>query len=307
MLSSGGRALLRKCQESGHGGVGQRVRYPEVPARRSMICPHCQSSQLRKLNQTTDLGYAEFRCGGCRRKSNERTGTPFNFLEFPTDIVFEIVLCRLRYKLSLRNLAEMFLLRGFEFTHEAVREWEERFAPLLAEQIRRKRKGKVGRRWYVDETYVKVKGKWCYLYRAIDRDGNLVDSMLSATRDMAAAQRFFRSARPWLNTAPKQVTTDGHDSYPRAIRETLGPKVQHRCSAYLNRRIERDHRGVKQRYYPMLGFGAFARPSASVEHSRKFGSTFDPAANRTKSSHSPHARRQFLFRALELESLFLAA
>ena len=152
-----------------------------------MICPYCQCPELRKLNQTTNLGYCEFRCGACGRKSNERTGTPFNFLELPTDIVFEIVLCRLRYKLSLRDLAEMFLLRGFEFTHEAVREWEERFAPLLADQICRKRRGKVGRRRYVDETYVKVKGKWCYLYRAIDRDGNLVESMLSATRDMAAA------------------------------------------------------------------------------------------------------------------------
>ena len=118
-----------------------------------MICPHCQSSEIRQLNQTTDLGYSEFRCGGCRRKFNERTGTPFNYLELPTDIVFEIVLCRLRYKLSLRNLAEMYLLRGFEFTHEAVRDWEECFAPLLAEHIRRKRKRKVGRRWYVDETY----------------------------------------------------------------------------------------------------------------------------------------------------------
>ena len=120
---------------------------------------------LRFSEAGTDVGVAVFRrmCvafsnsghTGCRRKSNERTGTPFNFLEFPTDIVFEIVLCRLRYKLSLRNLAEMYLLRGFEFTHEAVREWEERFAPLLAEHIRRKRKGKVGRRWYVDETYLK--------------------------------------------------------------------------------------------------------------------------------------------------------
>src|SRR5215210_5489217 len=119
-----------------------------------MICPHCQSHQSRKLNRTTDVGYAVFRCPDCRRTFNERTGTPFNFLEFPTDIVFEIVLCRLRYKLSLRNLAEMFLVRGFEFTHEAVREWEERLAPLLAEQIRGKRRGKVGRRWYVDETYL---------------------------------------------------------------------------------------------------------------------------------------------------------
>lgn len=183
-----------------------------------MICPHYQSSRIRSLNRTTDVGYAAFRCSGCGRKFNERTGTPFNFLEYPTDIVFEIVLCRLRYKLILRNLAEMFLLRGFEFTHEAVREWEERFAPLLADQIRRKRQGKVGRRWYADETYIKVKGRWCYLYRAIDRDGNLVDSMLSATRDMAAAQRFFRSAQSMADSGPNQATTNGHYSYPRAIR-----------------------------------------------------------------------------------------
>jgi len=114
-----------------------------------MICSHCQSHVLQKLNRTTALGYPVFRCGNCHRKSNERTGTPFNYLEFPTDIVFQIVLCRLRYKLSLRNLAEMFLVRGYEFTHEAVRNWEERFAPLLAERLRHKRNGKVGRRWYV--------------------------------------------------------------------------------------------------------------------------------------------------------------
>jgi putative transposase len=71
-----------------------------------MTCPHCQSPRIRKLNRTTDLGYAVFRCPDCRRKCNERTGTPFNYLEFPTDIVFEIVLCRLLYKLSLRNLAQ---------------------------------------------------------------------------------------------------------------------------------------------------------------------------------------------------------
>src|SRR5439155_22064778 len=133
---------------------GQAVRYSEVATSSpAMVCPHCQSPELLNLNRRTELGYAIFRCGSCRRKSNERTGTPFNFLELPTDIVFEIVLCRLRYKLSLRDVPEMYLLRGFEFTHEAVREWEERFAPLLAEHIRRKRKGKVGHRWYVDETY----------------------------------------------------------------------------------------------------------------------------------------------------------
>ena len=101
-----------------------------------MICPHCQSQRLQRRKRTTDLGYLLFRFADCGRKANERTGTPFNFLEFPTDIVFEIVLCRLRYKPSLRNLAEMFLLRGFQFTREAVRDWEARFAPQAQRKSR---------------------------------------------------------------------------------------------------------------------------------------------------------------------------
>jgi transposase-like protein len=203
-----------------------------------MNCPHCQSPQTSPQNDTTDLGYKVFRCRLCRRKFNERTGTPFNHLEFPTDIVFQVLFCRFRYKLSLRNLAELFLLRGFEFTHQAVQEWEARFARLFAEQLRRRRQGKMGSRWYVDETYLKVKGRWCYLYRAIDHDGNLVDSLLSATRDRQAAQQFFQSALSIAEQAPQQVTTDGHDSYPRAIREVLGKEVEHRNNAYLKRRIE---------------------------------------------------------------------
>ncbi len=94
------------------------------------------------------------------------------------------MLWRLRYTLSLRDLAEMVLERGFAFTHEAVRDWEAHFAPLLADQLRVRRRGQAGRSWYVDETSVTVKGTWCYLYRAIDRDGNLVDSMVSEKRDM---------------------------------------------------------------------------------------------------------------------------
>ena len=140
---------------------------------------------------------------------------------------------------------------GFTFTHETVREWEERFAPLLAARLRAKRRGKAGVRWQADETYIKVDGRWCYLSRAIDADGTLVDSMLSETRDMEAAKRFFAQALDVVGHAPEKVTTDGHDAYPRAIRETLGPQVRHRTSRYMNNRMEQDHRGVKQRYYPM--------------------------------------------------------
>ena len=245
-----------------------------------MTCPHCQSSQTSPpLSGTTDLGYPVFRCRACRRKFHERTGTPFHHLEFPTDIVFQVLFCRFRYKLSLRNLAELFLLRGFEFTHQAVQEWEARLASFLAEQLRRRRQGKVGRRWYVDETYLKVKGRWCYLYRAIDHGGNLVDSMLSTTRDMSAAQRFFQSALSMAGEAPQQVTIDGHDSYPRAVREVLGQGVEHRDNADLNRRIEQEHRGIQQRYYPMLGFGKFASAQRFCRTSKKFDNTSVPAVD----------------------------
>ena len=94
--------------------------------------------------------------------------------------------------------------------------------------------------------------------RAIDSDGNLVEAMLSATRDMNAAKRFFACALETAGQPPEKVTTDGHDAYPRAIRETLGPDVEHRTNRYMNNSIEQDHRGIKQRYYPMLGFGSFA-------------------------------------------------
>jgi len=125
----------------------------------------------------------------------------------------------------------------------------------------------------VDETSIKVNGTWCYRYRAIDREGNLVEALLSKKRDMTVAQRFFARALDIVGHAPEQVTTDGHDAYPRAIHETLGDEVQHRCSRYKNNRIEQDHRGVKQRYYPMRGFGSFtsaARFCPGFEEQRQY-------------------------------------
>jgi putative transposase len=163
-------------------------------------------------------------------------------------------------------------LRGLQFTHEAMRDWEARFAPLLADQLRTKRRGQAGTSWYADETYLKVHGKWCYLYRAIDHDGNLVDSLLSEKRNMEAAQRFFKQAVAVVGHVPNQITTDGHTSYLRAIREAMGSHVQHRTSKYLNNRLEQDHRGIKQRYYPMRGFG-------TIEAAARFCRAFDELRN----------------------------
>jgi transposase-like protein len=104
-----------------------------------------------------------FRCSACRRTGNDRTGTPFNHLQVPTDVALLAVLWRLRYKLSLRDVAELLLTRGFTVPHETVRAWEQRFAPLLTARLKARRRGKAGRTWHVDETYIKVAGRWCYL------------------------------------------------------------------------------------------------------------------------------------------------
>jgi putative transposase len=148
----------------------------------------------------------------------------------------------------------MFLQRGIVFTHEAVREWGSKLASLLSETLRKRRYGAVGKSWYVDETYIKVQGQWQYLYRAIDRDGHLVDVRLSATRDLAAAEAFFQSAWAVTGVTPDRITTDGHDAYSRAIRNVFGERVWHRTNRYLNNHVEQDHRGVKQRYRSMCEF-----------------------------------------------------
>ena len=194
-------------------------------------------------------------------------------LQYPTDIVLLAVLWRLRYKLGFRDVAELLLQRGYAVTHETIRHWEYRFAPLLTAQLRTKRRGRAGSSWYLDETYVKVSGRWCYLYRAIDRDGQLIDSMLSEHRDKHAARRFLRRLVDAAGGKPLRVTTDQHPAYRRAIRWILGRKVLHRTSQYLNNLTEQSHRAVKQRYYPMLGFGSFksaARFCAAFDELREY-------------------------------------
>ena len=276
-----------------------------------MDCPHCAAPEPYELGRRTALGYRAFRCRACTRTYNERTGTPFNHLEYPTDVVLLVVRWRLQYSLSLRNLATMFLERGIVFTHEAAREWEERFAPLLTERLRARRRGKAGRKWYVDETYVQVQGRPCYLYRAIDREGNLVDSMLSERRDMdarvpACGCRFFVQAIGVVGHGPAQVTTDGHAACPRAIRETAGEGVEHRCNQYLNNRLEQDHRGIKGRYRPMRGFGSFASASRFCRASDELRDHF--RARRTMGEALPLAeqRRRFVDRLAELDTLLFA-
>ncbi len=126
----------------------------------------------------------------------------------------------------------------------------------MDDRLRERRHGKrrgSSASWLVDEPYLKVRGRWCYLYRVIDRDGSLVDARLSEHRDMKTAQTFFRSARAIMEMRADRVIMDGDSSDPGAIRSVLGKMVRHRTSAYLNNRLEQDHRGIKGRIRCMRG------------------------------------------------------
>src|SRR5919205_135431 len=260
-----------------------------------MRCVGCGSAAVSERPERSAQGYRRFRCRTCGKQFNERSGGALNRAQFPSDVIALVVLWRLRYTLSLRDLSEMFLIRGIVFSYEAVRDWEAKLAPVLADELRQRRSGRGGagrRHWHVDETYLKVRGRWCYLYRAIDRNGDLVDTMLSEHRDMAAAQAFFRSAKSATGLVPDRVTTDGHGSHPRAIRSTLGRHVEHRTSAHENNRLEQDHRGVRGRIRCVRGFkevGAAERFCRGYDELRAF------LRPRTRhNQHVPANRRRLL-------------
>jgi hypothetical protein len=160
-----------------------------------MWCIECDAADVSERRERTTRGYRRFRCSACGKQFSERSGGILNRAQYPSDIIALVIFWRLRYKLSLRDLPEMFLIRGIEFSYEAVRVWEAKLTPTLIDSLQRRRKGRIGKSRYVDETYIKVNGRWCYLYRAIDRSGVLVDVRLSEKRDMAAAKAFFRSAK----------------------------------------------------------------------------------------------------------------
>jgi transposase-like protein len=192
-----------------------------------------------------------------------------------------IILCvrwYLRYKLSLRDLVEMMAERGLRLAHTTIMPWGQRYVPEFEKRWSRYMR-QSGRSWRMDETYLKVRGRWVYLYRAVDRFGNIVDFRLSPKRDVAAAKAFFRKALRTQERAPISITLDGYAASHRAIREmSIESKAwkytKLRSSTYLNNLIEQDHRGIKFRIKPMLGFKNYdcvATTIVGIELLRRIG------------------------------------
>ena len=150
--------------------------------------------------------------------------------------------------------------RGITLTHTTILRWVQRYLPEFEKRWSRYA-GPVGGSWRMDETYIKVRGRWVYLYRAVDKAGRTVDFFLSRNRDVNAAKAFLRSAMKHMGR-PTKITLDAYAASHRAVREMqetgeLSQGVKVRSSQYLNNLIEQDHRRVKQRIRPMLGFKRF--------------------------------------------------
>jgi putative transposase len=193
-----------------------------------MNCVCCGSAAVRERREVTARGYRRFRRRHCGRQFNERSGEVLNRTCLPSDIIAFVVFCRLRYRLTLRDLSEIMALRGFEVSHKAVRDWEAKLLPVMGDELGKRRHGArrgFGISWYVDETYPKVRGRWCYLYRTIDREANLIDAMLSEQRDMRAAKAFFRSARATMGFRPGTWPGVAADSGPASASQQAAVKT----------------------------------------------------------------------------------
>jgi len=162
------------------------------------------------------------------------------------------------YPISYRQLEEMMGERGVAVDHSTLNRWVIRYVPEVEKQFRR-RQHPVGRSWRMDETYVKIKGKWAYLYRAVDKDGQTIDFLLTPHRDRAAAEAFLRKAIR-NQGLPEKITIDQSGSNTAAINhynKIHKTAIAIRQCKYLNNIVEQDHRAVKRKVRPMLGFKSF--------------------------------------------------
>ena len=190
----------------------------------------------------------------------------FKGAHFPTEVILMGVRWYVAYPLSTRHVEELMEERGVELDHATINRWVIKYSPLLEEAFQR-HKRPVWVNWRLDETYIKVKGEWRYLYRAVDKYGKTIDFLLTAQRDEPAAKQFLTKAIRRHGGVPETITIDGSAANAAAIKSynaEHGTAIAIRQIKYLNNIIEQDHRGVKRITRPMLGFKSFEAAQATV-------------------------------------------
>lgn len=196
----------------------------------------------------------------------------FKWRQFKGDIILWAVRWYCKYGISYRELEEMMKERGVDVDHTTIYRWVQHYAPELQKRLKWFFKGASSGSWRVDETYIKVKGEWCYLYRAVDSEGRTIDFYLSATRNAKAAKRFLGKAlykrKEW--EMPDAINTDKAGCYGVAIKELkqegkLPEETEHRQVKYLNNIIESDHGKLKRVIKPTLGFKSMKTAYATIK------------------------------------------
>ena len=219
-----------------------------------MHCPHCCSNNTRQCKTLTQLGCLQYRCRTCGRQFNERTGTIFNYFEYPTEVVVLAVRYYYEFKTSLDDVVKLMSMRGIDLCHQTVWNWAQKVGIELALKFRARRVNQVGEKWHADATYIKVQGRWCYFYRCIDKEGNLVDVYLNNTRNDQAAKEFFQQCFDTTCVLPEQITVDKEPALANGINHVFHGAVTVRDNKFMNNRMEQDHRGVKSWIRDMRGF-----------------------------------------------------
>ena len=190
------------------------------------------------------------------RKSRAKPLSPFRYFHSAPEVIREVVMLYVRFPLSLRNVEDLLFERGFDLCHETVRLWWNRFGPLFASEIRRKRvshmRGFVHWKWHLDEMYVKLGSEMVYLWRAVDHEGEILESYITKTRDKAAALAFMKKALK-RHGSPAAIITDGLKSYRAAMRD-LGNQEKQEVGRHANNRAENSHLPFRRRERAMLRF-----------------------------------------------------
>ena len=181
---------------------------------------------------------------------------PFRWFDSSPEVIRLVVMLYVKYPLSLRNVEDLLHERGIDICHETVRLWWNRFGPMFANEIRRKRvdhmRAYTHWKWHLDEVYVKIHGETHYLWRAVDHEGEVLESFVTKDRDKAAALKFIKKALK-RHGRPKAIVTDGLRSYGAALK-TIGGTERQEVGRWLNNRAENSHQPFRRRERAMLRF-----------------------------------------------------
>jgi transposase, IS6 family len=216
-----------------------------------MQCARCGDERLTKAGRDRHCRQL-LRCARCGRRTTARSGSAFRGYRFPDEVIALAVRWYLRFRLSYAEVAEWLAERGVTVDPSTIDDWVQAFTPRCIDAAR-KHRSPVGTRLRVDETLLKIAGRWRYVFRCLDEHGQSVDVYLSDHRDAASARAFCERALASCDAAPTRITSDKAKCYPPALRALL-PAAEHRCSKFLNNGLERDHQLLKGRVRPMRRF-----------------------------------------------------